>query len=83
MLTSSQLHEMSQADIETIDPATLVNASAISINSALVQVEKVEQFIAQAGNPYCFLSGNTPVKIRFVRPERDLAQLLGNYLSRK
>ena len=82
MLNSLRLYEMSQTDIEKIDPAALVNISSISIDATLPQVDKMEQYFTQAGNPYCFMSGKTPVKIRFVRPDHDLAQSLGNYLSR-
>ncbi len=82
MLNSQRLNEMSQTDIETLDPATLVNISSISIDATLPQADKMEQYFTQTGNPYCFMSGKTPVKIRFVRPDRELTQSLGNYLSR-
>ncbi len=82
MLNSLCLYKMSQADIEKIDPAALVNISAVSIDPALPQADKMEEYLSQIGNPYCFISGKTPVKIRFIRPDRSLAQSLGNYLSR-
>ncbi len=82
MLNNQRLNEMSQADIEKVDPATLVNISTVSIDTTLPQAEKMEQYFEQIGNPYCFMSGKTPVKIRFKRPDHNLAQSLGNYLSR-
>ncbi len=82
MLDKSQLREMSQVEIEKIDPDTLVNISAVSIDPTLPYVEKIERYIEQIKNPYCFISGKTPVKINYVRPDRTLSQSLGNYLKR-
>ncbi len=82
MLNSLRLFEMSQVEIEKVDPDILVDISTVSIDPALPQVERIEQYINQVGNPYCFLSGSTPVRIRFVRLDRELSQSLGGYLSR-
>ncbi len=82
MLSSNQLKKMSQVDIRKVDPATLVNARAVSIDTTLPQAEKIESFIKQIGNPYCFMSGDTPVQIRFVGTERPLPKALQEYFSR-
>jgi hypothetical protein len=73
---------MSQVDIEQVDPDTLVDISTVTINPALPHTEKMEQYVKQIGNPYCFRSGSTPVRVRFVRPDKELSQSLGGYLSR-
>ncbi len=82
VLNSEQLNKMSQVDIRKVDPATLVNARAVSIDTTLPQAEKVERYIKQIGNPYCFMSGDTPVQIRFVGTERALPKALQDYFSR-
>ncbi len=81
-MNSEQLNKMSQVDIRKVDPATLVNARAVSIDTTLPQAEKVERYIKQIGNPYCFMSGDTPVQIRFVGTERALPKALQDYFSR-
>jgi hypothetical protein len=73
---------MSQVEIEKIDPSTLVNVSAVSINPKLPQTERIKQLLQQIHNPYCFMSGDTPVRIRFVKPEKPLSQSLLEYFSR-
>ncbi len=82
VISSMQLEEMRQIDIVDVDPCTLVDASTISLDQRLPQREKIEQFVGQLGNPYCFISGDTPVRVRFVRPERELLQPLTEYFSR-
>jgi hypothetical protein len=82
MLTGVQLNEMSQVDITTVNPALLTNISAISINTALPQTERIEQYLRQVNNPYCFMSGNTPVRIRFAETEKPLSQSLVEYFCR-
>ena len=82
MLGSTELDRMSQMDINDIDPDTLTNVSAVSIDAALPQTERIERYLQQIGNPYCFISGDTPVRIRFAGGDKPLQQSLINYFSR-
>lgn len=72
---------MRQMDISNIDPATLVEAGNIFIDPDLPQSEKIERYLAQIRNPYCFLSGDTPVRVRFMNPDKPLSQSLISYFS--
>ncbi|MDR1700016.1 MAG: hypothetical protein LBR68_02390 [Lachnoclostridium sp.] len=81
MLDRKQLEAMNNVDITTIDRHTLVDMNKISINDRLDSVQKMENYIEQVKNPYCFLCGSTPVKIRFATDTKTLAQSLGNYFS--
>jgi aspartate carbamoyltransferase regulatory subunit len=82
MLGSKELDKMSQMAISEIDPNTLVNVSAVSVDTALPQAERVQQFLRQIHNPYCFMSGDTPVRIRFAGADKELSQSLIDYFSR-
>ena len=81
MLTSRELFEMSQVDIDNIEPSILTDIETISISQALPHEEKVLSFIERIGNPYCFMSGDIPVRIRFVGKGKYLSESLINYFS--
>lgn len=81
MLSSQELLEMSQIDITTIDTSTLVDIDTVTIDQELLQVEKIQSFIAQIKNPYCFMSGDIPVRIRFTGEGKTLSQALIRYFS--
>ena len=80
-INSQTLYEMSRMEIDKIDPATLIDIDSISIDHSLPHEEKILSFIRQAGNPYCFVSGGIPVRVRFVGEDKDLAQSLVNHFS--
>lgn len=81
MLTSKALFDMSQMDITKINPASLVNISAVSIPGELPHEQKVLSVMEQMGNPYCFLSGDIPVRVRFAREGKPLSNSLIHYFS--
>lgn len=81
MLNHSELEQMSQMNITDIDPATLVDVGNLFIDQELPQAEKIEQYLSQVRNPYCFLSGDTPVRVRFTNPDKPLSQSLLSYFS--
>ncbi|MEY8352947.1 DUF6870 family protein [Lachnospiraceae bacterium 54-53] len=81
MLNSKTLFDMSKMDITKIKPENLVNISAVSISPGLPHEQKVLSVMEQMGNPYCFLSGDIPVRVRFVREGKPLSDSLINYFS--
>lgn len=81
MLNSQKLFEMSQVDIANIDKSTLADINTIAINQGLPHEEKVLSYIELMENPYCFLSGDIPVRMRFVAENRSLSQSLINFFS--
>lgn len=81
MLNSKTLFEMSQVEIEKINPSTLANIENIAINQTLPHKEKILSFIRQMGNPYCFVSGGVPVRVCFAGEDKKLSQSLVNYFS--
>lgn len=80
-MNSKMLYEMSQVEINKVDPATLVDIDTIAINHTLPHDEKILSFIQQMGNPYCFISGGVPVRVRFAGEGKTLSQSLVNYFS--
>lgn len=59
------LEQMKNIDIRTVDPNTLVDIRNVQTNKDLSQLERKQDFMRQIGNPYCFLVGDTIVKLSF------------------
>lgn len=79
MITKLQLQQMRNVDITQVDRSTLVDISNIHIDSSLPAAKKMQSYFEQIVNPYCFLCGDTPVRIRFVAEDRTLKQSLCDY----
>lgn len=79
MLDKKQLEIMRNADITEVDPASLVDIDTIKIDASLPAASRMESYIEQVKNPYCFLCGATPVRIRFASGKKTLAGSLGDY----
>ena len=65
MLTVKQLDEMSQSGIENIDKTGLVDIRKINIDTNLPPEQRMIDYLEQIKNPYCFLCGDSTVRIRF------------------
>lgn len=59
------LKELSEVDIRTVDPNELVDISTVTIDRLLPKEERIDDFIRQIKNPYCYLSHGVTVKISF------------------
>lgn len=79
MISQLQLQEMRGVDITQVDRSTLADIRSIHIDPALPTTQKIQSYLEQIGNPYCFLCGDTPVKIRFVSESKTLKQSLCDY----
>ena len=80
-MNSQTLFNMSQVEIDKVDPATLANINTININHTLPHEEKILSFVRQMGNPYCFMSDGIPVRVRFTGGGKNLSQSLVSYFS--
>ena len=79
MITKLQLQQMRNLDITQVDRSTLVDIRNIHVDSSLPAAKKMQSYFEQIVNPYCFLCGDTPVRIRFVAEDRTLKQSLCDY----
>lgn len=80
-MDKAQLETLKRVDITTIDRQSLVDITDIQIDSTLPTEQKLQSYLQQVKNPYCFRCGDTPVKIRFVSERKTLAQSLGDYFA--
>lgn len=79
MIDSKQLAAMSDIEITEIDRALLINIDNVQIDASLPADRKIESYIQQVKNPYCFLCDETPVRVRFVSNKKTLEQSLSDY----
>lgn len=79
VLTGTQLADMRETEITKTDRASLIDINNVIIDASLPSERRTESFITQISNPYCFLCGETPVRVRFVSPNKPLAGSLGDY----
>ena len=59
------LEEMSKVDPRTVDKDTLVRRDSLRAPTGKGKWERTMDFIENIGNPYCYLEGDTIVKISF------------------
>ena len=79
MIGSTTLKSLASADITSIDRAQLADIREIKVDEELPADEKIARFVDEVKNPYCFLVGDVPVRIRFKPQGRDLKNMLSNY----
>ena len=78
-MTTEQLNELRNVDIETVDRSMLVQRSAVKIRSKSSKQERIMDYIDQIKNPYCYLDGKTVVKISFADTDRTIEDCFHAY----
>lgn len=79
MINSKQLSQMSRQDIKELKKETLIDISTIKTDSTLTQEQKIIAFLEQLKNPYCFLCGNTPVRVCYSDQAPALEEILTKF----
>ncbi len=70
---------MSGMDITRVSAKTLVVIGCVSIDDSLPGALRMESYLKQIKNPYCFLCENTPVKVGFASGGKPLEDKLTDY----
>ena len=65
-----RLKKMSQIGIDSVDRSELVDIDTVKINTHLPVKDRLEDYIRQIKNPYCYLSHGVVVKISFTNQRR-------------
>jgi len=60
-----ELERMRDVDITKVDRSSLCDLRKVRVKRELPVSERVADFIAQIGNPYCFTVGDTVVKLLY------------------
>ena len=81
--TPEELEAMRNVDIRTVNPATLRDIRDVKINTALPKEQRIQDYIRQIGNPYCYRHGKYVVKISFADTDVTLEDQLLAYIRSK
>lgn len=68
-------------DAKAVDRSSLRDIRSVSIDMTQPQSERVKSFVAQIGNPYCYLDGDIVVSIQYADTEVSLQDRLRSYIS--
>ena len=78
--TQEELESLKNVDIRTVNPATLRDIRDVKINTDLPKEQRIQDYIRQIGNPYCYRHGKYVVKISFANTDKTLEDCLLSYL---
>lgn len=59
------IESMKSIDIKDVDKAELIDLNTIHIDQEKPVAERIESFIQQIKNPYCFKVGDIAVKVNY------------------
>lgn len=77
----SELAQMREVDVHTVDRESLVDIREIQIDRELPREQRFEDFMRQIKNPYCYRCGKIVVKIGFSNTDVTLEDRLEHYLA--
>lgn len=80
-MDKQQTNLLCQTDIQTIDIHNLVDISDIKIDITMEKNDRMQNFIKDIKNPYCFRCKNTVVKVSFCNEGGSFQELLQDYFS--
>jgi len=83
LLSREELERLKDIDIKEVDPTELQELSEVRLHPDLPVQERLELFLCQIGNPYCFKVNGTPVQVSFVGSRKTLDEALNSYLTNR
>ncbi len=75
------LSDLKEIDLNHVNKSTLVDRSVVKVNPDVSREERISSYIEQIKNPYCYLDGNTVVKISFSNSDTTMEDCIANYLK--
>ena len=78
MIDKNLLEDMSHIKIKDVAPDLLQDILTVEVSSETAS-QRLESYLDQVGNPYCFRVGNTPVRISFKSCEETLDNKIKSY----
>lgn len=70
------LEAMKNVDITKVNPDELVDIREVKVNTKLQQNHRIQDFISQIKNPYCYKYGDYIVKIGFEDTDVTITEML-------
>ena len=63
--SGNDITSMKDVDIRSVDKSNLVDLETIQIDSSKPVQERIQSFLQQIQNPYCFRIGEVAVKVNY------------------
>lgn len=79
-ITKEQLQNMKNIDIHTVDPDELCDIRKVVIDPSESLKERIQSYLRQIKNPYCYRCGKYVVKIRYTENGGSISERLESYL---
>lgn len=70
-----------QVDVRTVDPDTLVDIRDLNIDTSLPKEERMQEFVRQVKNPFCFKVGKVTVGVSFSGDGVSFEQRMEHYIQ--
>ena len=78
MIDKNLLEDMSHIKIKDVAPDLLQDILTVEVSGEPAS-QRLESYLDQVGNPYCFRVGNTSVRISFKSCEETLDKKIKSY----
>ncbi len=78
MIDKNLLEDMSHIQLKNVVPELLKDVLEVEIRGETAS-QRLENYLSQVGNPYCFRVGKTPVRISFKSCEETLDKKIKSY----
>ncbi len=75
------LQTLKDVDLRTVNRDDLVQRSTVKIDPNATREERLQSYIKLIKNPYCYLDGNTVVKISFRSTDTTMEDCIEHYLK--
>lgn len=82
-VSSKSLKTMSEISIDTVDINDLVDVERVVTDCKQPISQRIESYIEQIKNPYCFRCGDTPIRIKFMTDDALSDKLVDFFTSLK
>ncbi len=79
MINGNQLSQMSRLKLDDIERSSLVDLRNVSVNPELSVAKRMESYLEQVKNPYCFLCEDIPVRIEYKAGAEPLEEKILSY----
>jgi len=83
MLAQTQIDEMKNVDIRTVDINALPDMSGFTFDNSLSRTERARRILEAAKNPYLFRLDDMVVKIEFADQGKPLQEHMGALMLRQ
>lgn len=75
------LQTLKDVDLRTVNRDELVERSTVKIDPNATREERLQSYIKQIKNPYCYMDGKTAVKISFAETNTTMEDCIAHYLK--